>query len=343
MSRLLPKLAGIAAVAAVVLSVGVGSAAAKVTRYHESDGTVVSISTPNVATTAGSQTQASVTVSVSGPSPLYIGPEGFLTGSGQGDGKWDGLSFVHYGCWTHAGRSTPASPARRRSRSRPRSSAHTTRHTCSTGRAPISTRTTPCTPTSPPQGCPPPSGRRPTPWCSRHSKPQTNLEPPPRAATKEARAWCIPRCSTTTRNRFDRLRTVCARRQLTACRRSACARERRSAMEAIVRTPAARRSGLGELSSATSGPGCRSARCGVRAAWDGFAGAGRHEREQAPTASSGTAACPGVATLLLTARSRRSGCLLASTSGAPGGCSGVALAMRPMLVAQTRKRSDQQA
>jgi hypothetical protein len=76
---------------------------------------------------------------------------------------------------------------------------------------------------------------------------------------------------------------------------------------------------------------CRSARCGVRAAWDGFAGAGRHEREQAPTASSGTAACPGVATLLLNAQSR--GCLLASTSGAPGGCSGVALAMRPMLVA----------
>ena len=79
---------------------------------------------------------------------------------------------------------------------------------------------------------------------------------------------------------------------------------------------------------------CRSARCGVRAAWDGFAGA-RHEREQAPTASSGTAACPGVATLLLNARSRRAGCLLASTSGAPGGCSDVALAMRPMLVAQS--------
>ena len=76
---------------------------------------------------------------------------------------------------------------------------------------------------------------------------------------------------------------------------------------------------------------CRSVRCGVRAAWDGFLV--RHEREQAPTASSGTAACPGVATLLLNARSRRAGCLLASTSGAPGGCSGVALAMRPMLVA----------
>ena len=79
---------------------------------------------------------------------------------------------------------------------------------------------------------------------------------------------------------------------------------------------------------------CRSARCGVRAAWDGFAGAGRHEREQAPTASSGTAACPGVAKLLLNARSRRSGCLLASTCAAPGGCSGVTLAMRPMLVAR---------
>ena len=78
---------------------------------------------------------------------------------------------------------------------------------------------------------------------------------------------------------------------------------------------------------------CRSARCGVRAAWDGFADAGRREREQAPTALSGTAACPRVATLLLSARSRRSGCLLASTSAAPGGCGGVALAMRPMLVA----------
>ena len=94
--------------------------------------------------------------------------------------------------------------------------------------------------------------------------------------------------------------------------------------------------GLGELSSAMSGVAdCRSARCGVRAASDGFADAGRHDREQAPTASSGTAACPGVATLLLTTRSRCSGCLLASTSGAPGGCSGVALAMRPMLVARS--------
>jgi hypothetical protein len=88
---------------------------------------------------------------------------------------------------------------------------------------------------------------------------------------------------------------------------------------------------LGELSSATSG----SLTVALRAAASELRGTGllvRREREQAPTASSGTAACPGVATLLLNARSRRSGCLLASTSGAPGGCSRVALAMRPMLV-----------
>ena len=90
---------------------------------------------------------------------------------------------------------------------------------------------------------------------------------------------------------------------------------------------------LGELSSATSG----SLTVALRAAASELRGTGllvRREREQAPTASSGTAACPGVATLLLNARSRRAGCLLASTSGAPGGCSDVALAMRPMLVAQ---------
>ena len=89
---------------------------------------------------------------------------------------------------------------------------------------------------------------------------------------------------------------------------------------------------LGELSSATSGS-LTVALCAAAAELRGTGLLVRHEREQAPTASSGTAACPGVATLLLNARSRRVGCLLASTSGAPGGCSGVALAMRPMLVA----------
>jgi hypothetical protein len=92
---------------------------------------------------------------------------------------------------------------------------------------------------------------------------------------------------------------------------------------------------LGELSSATSGL----LTVALRAAASELRGTGllvpaSTEREQAPTASSGTAACPGVATLLLNARSCRSGCQLASTSGAPGGCSGVALAMRPMLVAR---------
>ena len=99
MSRLYSHLAGIAAAAALVLSVGVGSAAANVTRYHESDGTVVSINTPNVAATVGTQTQTPVTVSVSGPSPLLIANEKFLTGYGWGDSQWDGLSFANYGCW----------------------------------------------------------------------------------------------------------------------------------------------------------------------------------------------------------------------------------------------------
>ena len=47
---------------------------------------------------------------------------------------------------------------------------------------------------------------------------------------------------------------------------------------------------------------CRSVRClRPSCVGTGFAGAGRHEREQAPTASSGTAACPGVAALVLNA------------------------------------------
>ena len=104
--------------------------------------------------------------------------------------------------------------------------------------------------------------------------------------------------------------------------------------EAVVARSVPARLDVGELSSATSG----SLTVALRAAASELRGTGLMvpagtEREQAPTASSGTAACPGVATLLLNARSCRSGWLLASTSGAPGGCSGVALAMRPMLVA----------
>lgn len=104
-------------------------------------------------------------------------------------------------------------------------------------------------------------------------------------------------------------------------------------LEPVGCTAPRQRPDLGELSSATSG----SLTVALRAAASELRGTGllvRHEREQAPTASSGTTACPGVATLLLNARSRRAGCLLASTSGAPGGCSDVALAMRPMLVAR---------
>ena len=99
MSRLLSRLGGVAAAAALVLSVGVGSAAANVTRYHESNGDVVSITTPNVSAAVGTQTQFPVTVSVDGPSPVYIATEKFLTAYGWGDSSWDGLSFAQYGCW----------------------------------------------------------------------------------------------------------------------------------------------------------------------------------------------------------------------------------------------------
>ena len=101
MSKLLSKIAGVAAAAALVLSVGVGSAAANVTRYHESNGDVVSINTPNVSAVAGTTTTAPVTVSVEGPSPLAIANEKFLTAYGWGDSQWDGLSFANYGCWAH--------------------------------------------------------------------------------------------------------------------------------------------------------------------------------------------------------------------------------------------------
>jgi hypothetical protein len=99
MSKLLSRLGGIAAAAALVLSVGVGSAAANVTSYHESNGDVVSISTPNVSAPVGTQTQSPFTVSVTGPYPVYIATEKFLTAYGWGDSQWDGLSFAHYGCW----------------------------------------------------------------------------------------------------------------------------------------------------------------------------------------------------------------------------------------------------
>ena len=101
MSKLLSRIAGVAAVAAVVLSAGVGSAAANVTRDHESNGEVITINTPNVATTLGTTTKVPVSVSVSGPSPLLIANEKFLTAYGSGDTQWDGLSFAKYGCWAH--------------------------------------------------------------------------------------------------------------------------------------------------------------------------------------------------------------------------------------------------
>src|SRR6202023_1543838 len=101
MSKLLSTIAGVAAAAALVLSVGVGSAAANVTRYHESNGDVITINTPNVAAAVATTTKVPVSVSVSGPSPLLIANEKFLTAYGWGDSQWDGLSFPNYGCWAH--------------------------------------------------------------------------------------------------------------------------------------------------------------------------------------------------------------------------------------------------
>jgi hypothetical protein len=101
MSKLLSTIAGVTAAAALVLSVGVGSAAANVTRYHESNGDVITINTPNVAAAVATTTKVPVSVSVSGPSPLLIANEKFLTAYGWGDSQWDGLSFANYGCWAH--------------------------------------------------------------------------------------------------------------------------------------------------------------------------------------------------------------------------------------------------
>jgi hypothetical protein len=99
MSKLISRLGGIAAVAALPLAVTAGPAAASVTRYHEANGTVVSITTPDtVSTPVGTETRFPVTVSVDGPG-LSIANEKFLTAYGWGDSQWDGLSFASYGCW----------------------------------------------------------------------------------------------------------------------------------------------------------------------------------------------------------------------------------------------------
>ena len=99
--KLLPRLGGVAAAAALVLVVGAGPASANTTRYHKSDGTVVSITTPGtVSATYGRQTQFPVTVSVDGPSPLRIAWEKLLTPYGpDNQNAFDGLSIPQLGCW----------------------------------------------------------------------------------------------------------------------------------------------------------------------------------------------------------------------------------------------------
>jgi hypothetical protein len=100
MSKLISWLGGIAAAAALPLAVAAGPAAANVTRYHESNGTVVSIATPDTVSTAvGTETRFPVTVSVDGPAGVAIANEKFLTAYGWGDTQWNGLSFATYGCW----------------------------------------------------------------------------------------------------------------------------------------------------------------------------------------------------------------------------------------------------
>ncbi|HEV7752247.1 MAG TPA: hypothetical protein VGO71_11945 [Baekduia sp.] len=100
MFKLISRLGAIAAATAVPLAVAAGPAAASVTRYHESNGTVVTITTPDtVSTPVGTETRFPVTVSVDGPSAVAIANEKFLTAYGWGDSQWDGLSFASYGCW----------------------------------------------------------------------------------------------------------------------------------------------------------------------------------------------------------------------------------------------------
>jgi hypothetical protein len=101
MAKLLPRLGAVAAAAALVLVVGAGPASANTTSYHKSDGTVLSITTPdNVSVAYGSWTQFPVTVSVHGPSPVKILEEKLNTqyGPDMADPS-DGLSFGQYGCW----------------------------------------------------------------------------------------------------------------------------------------------------------------------------------------------------------------------------------------------------
>jgi hypothetical protein len=101
MAKLLPRLGAVVAAAALVLVVGAGPASANTTSYHKSDGTVLSITTPdNVSAAYGSWTQFPVTVSVHGPSPVKILEEKLNTqyGPDMADAS-DGLSFGQYGCW----------------------------------------------------------------------------------------------------------------------------------------------------------------------------------------------------------------------------------------------------
>jgi hypothetical protein len=99
MFKLFPNIATLAAASAFVLCLGVGTASADVTRYHQSNGDVVTINTPNVSAFVGATSKSQVSVSVTGPSPLVIANEKFLTAYGWGDSQWDGLSFAGYGCW----------------------------------------------------------------------------------------------------------------------------------------------------------------------------------------------------------------------------------------------------
>src|SRR3954465_7048037 len=101
MSKLISRLGGIAAAAAVGLAVTAGAAAANVTRYHPSNGDVVTITTPDtVSAPVNGQAQFPVTVSVDGPAPLRTAWEKFLTPYGPDSQSTDGLSFGSYGCWS---------------------------------------------------------------------------------------------------------------------------------------------------------------------------------------------------------------------------------------------------
>src|ERR1700744_216251 len=98
MPKILSRFAGLVAAGSLVLSVGAGTAAAKVTTY-QANGDTVSITTPSaVSTPVGTTLDFPVTVSVQGSSPLDVPVEYVSDLNGWGPRTTNGLS-LQSGCW----------------------------------------------------------------------------------------------------------------------------------------------------------------------------------------------------------------------------------------------------